>query len=340
MSMLTVPEKRFREGNEERCIKVDYTAASIDALRHRYHSIRGLPGFIDDFIHLNPESGVLNLLKDKPELVQWTQDGQFLIVPNYPRVNGDLLKQAPCDHKKAEGGVSLIAWYVHPAQLENTVFEVAKNRDDFREALDAGCFVGGEQYHNRDVRHIHQERIRDLEKRSGVPYIASVLDLNPSHIASLQALKESVLDHLKEQYQIDADDTVQLYFHGVISDKTTTLHLHARVNEGLHPFEQQKCLPLDDVIDALENGISVSSLLIDKGVHYMSCSEMSKVQFLDDIRDVSMSVVDNPFLLDIPRVAPFAAVAFRTQGGGQGVTQAAQTTTLGAMVKEGTRYPS
>lgn len=306
--LLKIPDKRHRTHNTERCIRVDFTEESLDALRTKYHEVGGQPAHMDAILHLDPSSKELGLLLRRPELIEWSDDGTFVLVPNFTNTDHEQMTRAPQSVRTTQGGLAILAWFVHPKQLEGTVFAEPENRQDFKRASQSFSHIPyltpeilTERVHERD-------KIEELEEASGVPYFASILDLTAKHLPWLRNLRETTHNHLKRNYGVTADDHVDLFFHGLISQKTTTLHLHIRVNQGIHPLEENKLFRLDEIIANFEQGRTIQDLVLDKnterGVHYTDFEDGNKIEFIKDIPGVRISEVDSPFHITSQLIRP------------------------------------
>ncbi len=115
-------------------------------------------------------------------------------------------------------------------------------------------------------------------EQGGVEYLASILDLKASHLDMLRSLKRNISDHLKSAYRVDENDDVGLYFHFPYIDSTVTLHIHIRVNHGLHPAEKEYGFTLDSIIDGLSSGKTIDDIVLahqDRTGHFY-CMHESK----------------------------------------------------------------
>ena len=105
--------------------------------------------------------------------------------------------------------------------------------------------------------------ISEIESE-GRPYIASMLDLNPSHIPHLKELKRLSLSHISRVYGVTEQDSVELFFHFPYAPKTVTLHLHVRVNQKTYGLEKAKSYTLDNVINTLERNEKIEDLILSR----------------------------------------------------------------------------
>lgn len=290
----------FERYNGESCYRARFTQASLEALRDKYHQIRGQPGFVDDILHLASNSASVQMLRERPELIKWSDAGDVLILPNYETYNemnriGDLIRN-PRKMKDRPGGLEFTVWFIHPKQLEETVFSEPAKRASFEAALEGYDYVPGLAPQNRMERRENQMRIWELEERSGIPYLASMLDLKPEHAPWLREMKRLVLDHLQNVYGVGDQDLTHLFFHKAIGEPTTTLHLQVRVNQALHPFEEHSSISLDELISGLERGKTGVDLFLehDNGTFYHA-GYKAMVDMCEGLPDIEFNAVPNPF---------------------------------------------
>lgn len=293
--ILHIAEDRFKECNQPTCYKLELNQNGISRLLDNYEKVRGQARFIDDILHLKSDSGSVQLLKEQPGLIHWSQDGTALLLPNYPHADIEATKRNPKMLKNRKGGFELTGWYIHEKQLEETVFSQKENRDSFCKALSTTCYVEGLEPHNHKKRLQERKRIIELERESGTRYLTSIYDLQPEHLPWLKELKSETLAHLKKDYGIDPDeDHVELFFHKVPSIVTT--HLHVRVNQALHELEASRIFKLDDVISCLEKGQSIRDCVVAQGPVYLDESEKHLVTKLQATEGIVIEKVANPFI--------------------------------------------
>lgn len=300
MNDALVPPRSYEKYNRPTCTRVTLDADGLDRVRESYREVRGQPIFIDDILHMNPRAADTLQLAKQPQDIRWAKNGSFLIIPNYAYMNGDdtehFRHRAPGDRS----GIILTAWYVHPAQLEESVFSESNCREDFRVAQALSVYVPQFAPSNRTERSKHQQRIRKIEEESGVQYYASVLDLTPADLPFLIDLRATALSSLRQDYRIRDDDRVSLYFHTLPPTETTTLHLHIRVNQGVHPLDHDKSIELDDLIENLKQGRTAKDMLLSKGYQHRHSSKT------DDILGRSgmhHETIPNPFVIPSPYVS-------------------------------------
>lgn len=296
------PDKYEKYNVRGKCLKFSFSEESIEALQAKYRSLRGQPKFIDDLLHGNPVSGDIPMFRRRPELLEWSDDGDIVVRPNYEsltlRDNIENIILDPRQMKRQRGGFELMAWYIHPKQLEESIFCDKVKREDFRNTENIYTYVPELEPCNEIERRIDRERIHEIEEISGIPYLASVLDLKPEHVPWLKSMKELVDQHLHKVYGVDANDVVQMFFHIVTGESTATLHLHVRVNQVLHPFEKAKSVMLDDLINLLEKGKTVESLLLERDIPMGINGEL--VRMCMELPGVTIEEIPNPYILSTP----------------------------------------
>lgn len=229
----TLSETITRKYDSKPSLKFNFTRKQLGELRNIYHTLR-VPGFVAN-ISVGKDKPVNEMRAITEDFIETSKDGLAVFIPNTPvyhkakefkdYYNKGLLKKL----KNNPEGLTLSTWFMHP--------ELAKNS------------VEGAPL------------IKDLENKS-MPYLASMLDLNKSHISHLKELERLSLEHIQKVYGVNESDDVKIYFHFPYSPKTVTLHLHIRVNQKIYSLEQAKSYSLSDVIRTLENGKSIEDLIL------------------------------------------------------------------------------
>lgn len=249
-------------------MRLHYDRASLERYGELTHEVRGLPRFMDDLLHLNPASDDYRLLLDDPSAIQWSRDGSFVILPNFSYILPEHLREFRHDPERRAYGAALIAWYVHPKQLEETVFSQPECRADFREALKRVNYVPAFTPTSSKQRRDDRRRIRELEDASGIPYLASLVDVTPEHLPMMQDLRDRTIEALGDAFGLRNDDFFSLYFHKFPTETAITLHMHIRVNYSCHPADAANSVHLDDLIAVLEQGRTAKDVLLDTPQHY------------------------------------------------------------------------
>lgn len=310
-----------------------------------YHQrINGLPKFIHDFFKGRPS-------RDRRGVVMFNQlylamqaspdSGGILIRPNPIYTTHETLSN-PKQLKNSDEGFALVAWFVHPEQLQDTPLKEAflsGNMQSFSEiiqgrveqqmhtddgiknfdiALRKGAtqtelqqLVGSDSANAEWVReNSHstlmkrsdsQELNEAVEQRSKIKIKVSILDLTKNDIPQLKTLKKTVFEHLEKEYAVDvAQDDVRMHFHFPYQESTSTLHMHIRINQGLHPLDNSRCFLIDDIIKILEQNKDVMDLILERVPFYGDLqkhpdffSQMNASQ-----EEFSMKVVKNPFKIE------------------------------------------
>ena len=292
--------------NQATVVRVEMTNKSLEALLERNKQIKGLPKFIADFLELKP-SQHREILALRPELITWTEDGQYLVMPNPEQTNHKLLIQDPKKAKYDASGFGLIVWHIHPDLLQKSIFhdkdKIIKEIIEKKESLRYGQYGTKENLkkslHKVDsfsklmVRDSDKLSIGEINKQSSIPYLSSPFEYNQDHLRSLKLLRETVKQHLFTEYGVNKSDTIDMYFHAYYSVKTTTVHLHIRVNQIHHGLELDKSISLDEVIKCLDKGGSVKELYYQRAVIH---KDLHSLSFLNNDKHKT-KIVPNPYCL-------------------------------------------
>lgn len=300
-----LPDNYLEKYNCDFCTKVELSSVGVENLNKYYHNVRGLPGFIDDIIHITGNPPQLNLMRNYPNLVEWSKSGDALLIPN-----GIYLKHAaplPELFKQDPQGIALVAWYIHPKQLEQTIFSQEEARNDFGKASSRYSYAALIEPKTRLERYEYKQRIKDIEDQSGIPYLASVLDIKKENLGYLINLKQMIIRHLEKNYRVSDEDYIHTFFHKIISEKHTTLHLHVRINQGVHPLEGKKRLTLDEAINVLESGKDIKNNLLDEKYCYMEDVR----GYLANMNGIKLTRIKNEFKVDSNLVNPTEGVLFK-----------------------------
>ena len=120
-------------------------------------------------------------------------------------------------------------------------------------------------------------------------------DLAKQDCEWLLELRDVAIKHAKRVYGLSSQDSVKLYFHDIYSERLTTLHLHIKVNQAIHPHEKKQLTMLDDVIDWLQRGRDVKKLFIRKKHFFLDLNELDELTIKVGI---SARTIRNPFQLE------------------------------------------
>ena len=295
--------------NQETCYCVRFeTEDGLDELNKRYRDVRGLPKFAHDFLKLRPSRHIEGLIHQS-NLYSFNREGDIMIMPNPGCTDHEQLMKTPLLAKENPDGFGAVSWSIHPSQIEETEFNNLLFRTDAEyralvlkeKTVDIGKdprtgealgIKRSTSYSKLLKRTSSQVDIGTLERESSVPYKATILDLTPDDIPMLQRLKEMALENLKTGYGVDPEtDTVRNYFHFPYVDETTTLHMHIRVNQGMHRVEESRSFEVNQIIESLEKYGSVKPLIMARGTVYTGSSSKIFV----GVEGISVSLCANPF---------------------------------------------
>ena len=137
--------------------------------------------------------------------------------------------------------------------------------------------------------------VAEIVEQSGIPYLSGPFDYKAEHLNSLKLLRTMVLKHLFDEYGVNSDDKIELYYHTHYSISTTTMHLHIRINQIRHGLELDKSLTLDEIIDCLERGEDIKKIFLRRGVIH---KELKSLPFLK-ATGYKVSEVDNPYYIKL-----------------------------------------
>lgn len=194
-----------------------------------------------------------------------TQHG-YLIGPNSPYCDATVLEtyvNAPETLKNSRHGVILGTYAIHPAI--HSEFLAARHHKSGPERLDTS----------------HKTPQRTIGDRAKLEPLTSILSLKQEHVPQLEKLRNETLQHLRDVYAVDEHDTIRMFFHFPVAEKTATLHLHTWVNKGDHPLNEPRSFDLDTIIAHLELGEDIEKLVLgrNEGSYFLPTS--------DSIKDIS-----------------------------------------------------
>ncbi|MEX3640246.1 hypothetical protein [Paraburkholderia sp. BR14320] len=275
-----IPQRYIFPFQRSQGTSFSFTPTGLDSLRRKYDMVHGVPPFLYDLLSLNTANPHLKQITMTPHLYPYLKDERFLIVHNTSHDPTFQALKNPRAQKLKNEAVMLCGWFIHPHLncLKGESLQLLEELSDHRadKPIDRPIlkklqttYVKGEQ--NTDVLEnlaLNSEPQRIGELRNGGEYLASILDLNRSHIPLLKSLRDKALHHLQAQYGVDEHDDVDLYFHFPYPDSTTTLHLHIRANQGLHPLEKAKSFTLDELIDGFSSGKKIDDIILERQVTY------------------------------------------------------------------------
>ena len=245
------------------------TKQGLMNLRNRYDEVHGTPTFLHAFLKMENFSHHLHDMVRNPAMYPYFEDEKFLIMTNMSYDPTGERHISPKAQKLKDQGIASCAWFIHPNSssinddsraLLRELAEGSASPKPLIEKLRAQCESGAIDYSKQDVR--DEQTIGQL-KQNG-EYLASILDLNASHVPLLKSLKEKTMRHLAEVYGVNERDDVALHFHFPYDPITVTLHLHIRVNHGSHPFEEGRSVTLDELISGFSAGKTIDEIILEK----------------------------------------------------------------------------
>lgn len=262
--------------NESRILHFRFTPRSLEMVKAMYHQLP-VPKIVEDILQMKDPDSTL-LIKQTPQYFRWNpaRDTFISVNPTYTPAKSvvEAVRSGQVRHLKDQSnGIALITWFAHPALKQQVSVARSKNED------------------------LRPQKISALEKE-GERYLVSILDLQRTDVNYLKELKRTTLQYLGENFGVvEGRDDIRLDFHFPYAVKTSTLHLHARVNMPSHPLELSKSYHIDEVIAYLEAGKSVADLILDRqqklGGFYFSNDSRALLESLDPS---ALNEVQNPFL--------------------------------------------
>ncbi|HEX7634134.1 MAG TPA: hypothetical protein VF427_02490 [Noviherbaspirillum sp.] len=264
-----MPSKSMEPHQRETAFSLSFTRQGLMNLRHRYDEIHGATTFLHAFLKMERFCHDLHDMVRNPVFYPYFENEKFLMMPT---VSYDPMGErhiGPKSLKLKDQGIVSCAWFIHPdlssinddtRTLLRELSEGAASPKPLVEKLRAQCESSAVDYSKQNVR--DEKTIGQLKQNS--EYLASILDLNASHIPLLRNLKEKTMRHLAEAYGVNEGDDVALYFHFPYVASTLTLHLHIRVNHGFHPFEEGKSFTVDELISGLSDGKTIDEIILER----------------------------------------------------------------------------
>ena len=79
-------------------------------------------------------------------------------------------------------------------------------------------------------------------------------------------------------------------------ENMVTFHLHARINQGLHPLEKHHSMTIDEMINILDSGKTIRTYITERGVCF---DELEAGTFLKSLNSsgIRLMRIKNPFIL-------------------------------------------
>lgn len=152
----------------------------------------------------------------------------------------------------------------------------------------------------KGVETLHMGRLKKLNNGE---YLASILDLEPKHINLLESLRNKIKDHLLQVYNVNESDSTMMYIHFPYADHAAGLHVHIRVNQLFHPFEENQSFTLDSIILHLKNNGDIFDLILEKqdnnGGKFYSDHPMKDINYLSRLEGITIFKREsNPFRIN------------------------------------------
>jgi hypothetical protein len=307
---------------------VNINSNGVKLLSEAYHKIHGLPGFVHRFLHGRPslERALFVQVPEMYPIFDTPHDKSKTILMTNPAYLNSKKFLSDCkistsyalkQLKSSGNGLALVTWYIHPealpakfhsARSANQV--LAQHRNQLMRDAEIACSkIKDKQpfdYYryglemtplqlygsfSRLPRTPSQESITMLESKSDSIYLACLFDLDldkEKSLVYLKSLRKNILVNLETVYGVTPEDKIKLYFHMPYLEATTTLHLHIRVNQADHALEDAKSFGLNEIITTLEQGGSITDMILSRGTIY--CSEYP---LGENIEGVSVKTVPN-----------------------------------------------
>lgn len=278
---------------------------SIDGLPSFTHGLlkagpsvqRGLMYFYPDmfrFYDVPGLQGATTLLKPNPEYL----DVNSLLKSVHHADRQRALKSL----KNTDSGLALVTMYVHPRCLPERLMLQASTHQKLKELqkwikeqvqhdlsaepkisvehlfkyLRYGADMKPPEHHSsfsKLPRSASQKEIKVIVEESGIPYFASIFDLDSCPEISLKYLidlRNKILIELTNVYGVTKEDKIKIYLHMPYLEATTTLHVHIRVNQADHAVEDSKSFGISEIIEILSKGGRVADLILSRGEIYCS----------------------------------------------------------------------
>mmetsp|Transcript_26518 Transcript_26518/g.50914 ORF Transcript_26518/g.50914 Transcript_26518/m.50914 type:complete len:940 (-) Transcript_26518:41-2860(-) len=206
--------------------------------------------------------------------------------------------------KNMVGGITYLAWFLHPLTLSaqnmkdgggedyelNNWEDPAKVKMYIRR-IETEKLMMGASLENVNVnfqrtkassgkimtRPKEQMTGTEMRQKSGKKYYSTIMDFENSDLQLLKHVRTKVIQAFESLHGLalpedcpsgrttqTGQDAILLYFHFPYALNTNTVHLHARMNQGIHPFEAQYSVFLDDIINHLEHHENIYGLIMNR----------------------------------------------------------------------------
>lgn len=271
-------ERKLKKYNAKTVTHYKFDEDDLKVLQKRYHELK--VKVVTEFTYSDINQKGYEEVEDKRrfqliEPVNNKSNG-FLMFPNFYRMEKDEHKKEPTSLKYSMTGITLYAWAIHPSISKKI------------------CFMGDTMV-DMDNKE-NDTQLMEFEKKTGIKYLSTILDLDKTDIHMLERLKKDVNNHLCETYHVDADfHKVRLFFHFPVDEETATLHMHIHVNQGDAILNCLKSYMLDDIILHFKQGKSILSMVAERnGGNYYSIKDNEK----SVIYTFRLGTVENPYRLE------------------------------------------
>jgi|GEM_PF-6946377 len=226
-----VPPSHAVQFQSEQTIALEFTEKGLDNLRKKYEEVHGAPPFLHSLLNLEKSNEHVYQIAKTPEFYPYFDKEKFLVVNNVRYDTGFESQKFPKRAKVKPSGITLCAWFIHPGLncindesrrlLADLSFDAMPKDEKSR-------LVSLKNYYSKNDFQAPQKKakIRDSKtigqlKQDGEEYLASILDLNVSHIEMLKNLKAKTMLHLEQTYGVGASDDIAMYFHFPYPKRTT-----------------------------------------------------------------------------------------------------------------------
>lgn len=235
-----------------------------------------LPRLIYDLISMNLNEDDVRTLMRRPNGLKINEKENWIWMPNpgyVSDINSYQDSNIATKIKCWDEGLTMVGWYLPPALFEESPLEKHYERLYLKKRIENPLYMYIEplfllldkifpiaEIGGTDLKHCsdnYDEAFKrctfdQLNTRQNEEYLVTLLDLTSDHVDWLLEIKEDGKQLLRDSYNYDkSTDDVQFYFHWPTGAKTTTLHMHMRVNQGRLPTDNARSYNLDDVIKTL-----------------------------------------------------------------------------------------
>lgn len=261
--------KHHEVEQSEVCDAIKFSKEGLTNLRKNMSRLMAPPGLLKIFL------GLAFLRKrfiicSKPISLSLFSEEKFLVIPNIQHNTSIDVFSYPKTAKLRGTGLVLGVWFIHPfldcinSDSRQLLKALSTNNEEgkalvsnLREKARGSCPV-------KQKEGLPEQKYTISQLKEKHEYFSTILDLKPCHIPILDGLKKKVTLHLSQQYGVTENDSVHLFFHFPILEKTSTLHLLIKVNHGIHPFERQRAFSLESIIDVLSCGKTVDEMILER----------------------------------------------------------------------------